>query len=405
MEPSTAWRLSGASPGRAGTDRRFRSLWRAFDWLAATREPASPEVRARLIAYVIDSRLSLLVGFLSIAATALVAGWRTGEVWPWLWLATDLAIVAARLAIVRSAERDNSGGQLRPQAAMLATGLLWCLVFAAGMFLCMRSGITSLAVLAAVNTVAVASVSSMRIAALPRYGIAVVLVCYLPFGLALVLSGRPGMMAVAALVPLWVGGLVGLLMQNHRLIRRMIQAELQTRQAALTDKLTGLPNRLHLEETLQALCAGLARGERFALLCLDLDGFKAVNDNHGHGAGDLLLRALAGRLRHCLRGQDTACRLGGDEFVVLLPGAGSDEAAFVAKRIIAAIGRPFDVGINDLLGVGVSIGSATAPDEGAAPADLMAAADQALYAAKSAGKGTHRAFVAVSGRNSVALSA
>jgi diguanylate cyclase (GGDEF)-like protein len=405
MGLSTAWRLSGASPRRAGRDRRFRSLWRVFDWLVATREPTSPEIQARLIAYVIDSRLSLLVGFLSIAATILVAAWRTGEAWPWLWLAADLAIVGCRLAILRAAERDAGGSKARHQAAMLATGLLWCLVFSAGMFMCVRSDITSLAVLAAVNTVAVASVSSMRIAAVPRYGVAVVLLCYLPFGLALATSGKPGLIAVAALVPLWMGGLVGLLLQNHRLIRRMIQAELQTRQAALTDKLTGLPNRLCLEEKLQALCSGLARGERFALLCLDLDGFKAVNDNHGHGAGDLLLRALAGRLHHCLRDHDTACRLGGDEFVVLLPGAGSDEAAFVAKRIIATIGRPFDVGINELLGVGVSIGSATAPDQGLVAADLMAAADHALYAAKSAGKGTHRAFVAAASRGGVALSA
>jgi diguanylate cyclase (GGDEF)-like protein len=406
---TSAPRLSsgaGHRSRRASRHRPARAVADVLDWLTSAREQYPPEVRGRLIASIIDSRLTLLVGTLSIGATTLAVAYLTGALWPWLWLGADIAVALLRLFILHDADRHPNRDPRVLQSRMIASGIAWFGVFATGCFLCVHSGNPAVVVLAAVNTVAVASVSMMQVAALPRYGVLIVTVCYVPFGLALATSGEPGYLVVALLVPLWMAGLFGLLAQNHQLTLRVIRAELQTRRIALTDKLTGLPNRLYLEERLQGMCHGLERGERFALLGLDLDGFKAVNDRHGHGAGDLLLQALAGRLRGAVREQDSACRLGGDEFVVLLPAASADEAAFVAKRIIAAISRPFDVGVVDLLQVGVSIGSAAAPEHGAGPAELLAAADRALYAAKAAGKGTHRAFVSEAGPSALtALSA
>ena len=117
-----------------------------------------------------------------------------------------------------------------------------------------------------------------------------------------------------------------------------------------------------------------------------------VHDRYGHRAGDILLKAVAGRIMNAIRLQDHACRNGGDEFTVLLPGIGRDEATFVARRIISSISRPFDIGHDDKAWIGVSIGSAFAPDDGTDPQALQAAADAALYAAKQAGKGVHREY-------------
>jgi diguanylate cyclase (GGDEF)-like protein len=201
------------------------------------------------------------------------------------------------------------------------------------------------------------------------------------------------MRALATLLPFWIGGMIALMYQNYRLVVRMVRAELENRRAALTDKLTNIPNRLFLEETLAAMCSELRRGRGFALLCLDLDGFKPINDRFGHSAGDVLLQAVAGRIAQAVRDRDHVCRLGGDEFVVLLPDAGPSEAAFVAKRIIASVGRPFDIRLNAPVEIGVSAGSVVAPQHGRQPSALLAAGDKALYAAKSAGKGIHRAFL------------
>jgi hypothetical protein len=98
----------------------------------------------------------------------------------------------------------------------------------------------------------------------------------------------------------------------------------------------------------------------FAVFCLDLDGFKDVNDRHGHAAGDALLIALADRLRDSVRTRDFVSRIGGDEFVILLPAISPAEATILARRIIARVQAPFDVGLQAPVHVGISIGSRTA---------------------------------------------
>lgn len=158
---------------------------------------------------------------------------------------------------------------------------------------------------------------------------------------------------------------------------------------ATLDPLTGLPNRLALDQRLEAaLPRARLDGESVLILCLDLDGFKAVNDSLGHPAGDALLREVAKRLRQCLRGDDLAARLGGDEFVCVLGSVRSDivvEAERVAARIIARLNEPFFLG-DEVVRVGVSIGGAAWPAHGEEIKDVLRLADQALYAAKRAGK-------------------
>jgi diguanylate cyclase (GGDEF)-like protein/PAS domain S-box-containing protein len=165
--------------------------------------------------------------------------------------------------------------------------------------------------------------------------------------------------------------------------RKQLEREL-TRQA-FSDHLTGLPNRaLLLDRTEQAIRLAGRHGLVAALLLLDLDRFKEVNDTLGHHHGDMLLQQVADRLRGSLRDGDTVARLGGDEFAVLLPGVASvQDATTVADKLSAAIEAPFTVdGLT--LDVGASIGVAAYPEHGAAASELLQRADVAMYAAKDA---------------------
>jgi len=126
--------------------------------------------------------------------------------------------------------------------------------------------------------------------------------------------------------------------------------------------------------------------KRFAVMFMDLDGFKSVNDRLGHAAGDEVLKATARILVEEVRVGDTVARLGGDEFVVILePALNLSEVARIAKRIMAALQKPIEVN-GDTAEIGVSIGVAFFPEHGESPIQLLEAADDAMYAAKAAGK-------------------
>ncbi|MHB2211147.1 putative bifunctional diguanylate cyclase/phosphodiesterase [Methylobacterium sp. CM6257] len=169
--------------------------------------------------------------------------------------------------------------------------------------------------------------------------------------------------------------------------------EARADEMARLDPLTGLPNRLLLRERLAEALARLARsGEACALLLIDLDRFKPVNDTLGHPIGDALLEKVADRLRSTVRPTDTVARIGGDEFVILQ--AGIRDAAgtqVLARRIVDLIGRTYMVE-GHLLTIGASVGVALAPEDGVDADKLLKNADLALYRAKLDGRGTYRFF-------------
>jgi diguanylate cyclase (GGDEF)-like protein/PAS domain S-box-containing protein len=158
---------------------------------------------------------------------------------------------------------------------------------------------------------------------------------------------------------------------------------------AVHDALTGLPNRLLLSDRLaQSLNLAKRQQHNLALCYLDLDGFKPINDQYGHQAGDRLLQEVARRLRAVVRGNDTVCRLGGDEFVLLLPGLVKiEEALQVVQRAVTEVARPYALGGDVLAQVSVSVGVACFPTDALDPDNLMRHADRAMYQAKRLGKG------------------
>ncbi|WP_017254888.1 putative bifunctional diguanylate cyclase/phosphodiesterase, partial [Pseudomonas tolaasii] len=161
---------------------------------------------------------------------------------------------------------------------------------------------------------------------------------------------------------------------------------------ALHDMLTGLPNRTLLADRIQqAIQAVMEQGGCFALMFIDLDGFKPVNDAFGHHMGDQLLREVGLRLREDLRSQDTLARIGGDEFVLLVQLSQPDDAMGLAERQVGLINRAFKVAEHELK-ISASIGIAMFPGNGSNPQDLLMNADAAMYHAKGMGKNGYSFF-------------
>lgn len=173
-------------------------------------------------------------------------------------------------------------------------------------------------------------------------------------------------------------------LDNVRLVERV-------RHQALHDTLTGLPNRVLVEDRVRQTLERVPRGgPGAALLFVDVDRFKAINDSLGHDAGDELLRMLGARFGTCLRATDTLARIGGDEFLVFVPGTSDPrDASAVAEKLTTATREPLDLQGHDVQ-VTISVGIALAPTDGANYETLLRRADAAMYAAKAAGRDCYR---------------
>lgn len=176
-------------------------------------------------------------------------------------------------------------------------------------------------------------------------------------------------------------------------ISELKQMQDQLKQLAYYDVLTGLPNRMSLREQLKYEISRAQRNNQaFAVLFIDLDEFKYVNDSYGHSAGDQLLVEVARRLQGCVRLTDTVARLGGDEFMVILENTGlAEQVVKVAEVIIKRLGEPFTIGDSEVC-IGASIGIFICPHDGNDPEAILSAADTAMYHAKGQGKGGYQFY-------------
>jgi diguanylate cyclase (GGDEF)-like protein len=203
--------------------------------------------------------------------------------------------------------------------------------------------------------------------------------------IAMLVDGRA--FAVAR-QPMAGGGWVSI----HQDITRQRSSEAKIAHMALHDALTGLPNRLLLNERLQQALTRVARGEVVAVHFLDLDHFKNVNDTLGHPTGDKLLKLVTDRLHVFTRDTDTIARMGGDEFAILQVAISQPaDATMLAQRIIEAVNEPYEIDRHQVV-IGTSVGIAMAPMDGDSPDQLMRNADLALYRAKSDGRGSYCFF-------------
>ena len=179
---------------------------------------------------------------------------------------------------------------------------------------------------------------------------------------------------------------------THQDITEQRRNEERIRNLARHAALTDLPNRVLFRERMETIVPRIRRGEKIAVLCIDLDHFKTVNDTLGHAIGDALLKAVAARLLHACREDDMVARFGGDEFSVLHgPLANPAAASALADRIVKAMAEPFDIYDHQIM-IGASVGIAVGPHDGSDADTLLKCADLALYRAKAEGRGAYHFF-------------
>lgn len=159
---------------------------------------------------------------------------------------------------------------------------------------------------------------------------------------------------------------------------------------ATHDELTGIANRVLLKQQMgKAMSMHQRQHLKLAVLFIDLDGFKKVNDSYGHDTGDNVLIQVARRLEACVRQSDTVARFGGDEFVVMITGLHTkEEAIYIAEKMIKAISEPFSIDQN-IAKIGCSIGVAVYPDDGHLESDILNMADHLMYRVKTSGKNNY----------------
>ncbi|MGX7708505.1 diguanylate cyclase domain-containing protein [Methylobacterium sp. Gmos1] len=350
-------------------------------WLVDPSLDLPAELRVRLLATLMASPGSLVLGAVAMVMIEVMAVLRHPGPAFAAMLAADLGLLGLRLVLLRRGQRAAAAGRPAPTDLLIASSLAWAGLVGLATVLCVVSGDPVLQVLAPLTMMGILAGIVTRNYAAPRHALAMIVLCDLPLKLMLPLHyGNPWFLVGAVQGLLFVVAMYVTTVRLNRTYVEVLLARREDQRRATHDALTGLRNRTGLMEDLVARLRSGTDG--LALLYLDLDGFKAVNDCLGHAAGDALLVEVAARITAGIPGEWQAARLGGDEFVILAGGGRAREAAVVAARLIEAVKAPYAIGV----GVGLSVGIGWATPGMTAEA-LLAEADAALYRAKAAGKG------------------
>lgn len=234
---------------------------------------------------------------------------------------------------------------------------------------------------------------ALAFATVPIAAIAFTAPIFVGIAICLGRNGDLAFLLIAFLVVVYGSVLLRGVFVNSFAFARRVMRQIEAERTVRLDPLTHLPNRVAFNETLDAALRRLSlSGEEFAVLLLDLDRFKEVNDHNGHPAGDEFLVQVASRLQRCTRAAEHVARIGGDEFALVMANPGRPENVLdVAERFVAAFAEPFPIEGRQVVGA-TSVGIVLAPRDGNTPLDLMKNADAALYRAKKAGPGTVRFF-------------
>ena len=345
-------------------------------------------VRQRMLATIPTTLLSLTFYSFTLLVICATTVYIARTAWAWGWLLFSMAMLAWRFLCPVIARRR---GQPEPLVGIMVSAGLSMVSFGFGSTMAILSGDIALMTISLSGSMGILAGLATRWAALPRPAIASMVLTMAPPAVMLMLAGGP-YMATALVILCVVISVATFTKHNQENLLAAITAEELHRRMAQTDHLTGLANRAQLIEQIALYCSelparGSDNGRRFAVLYIDLDGFKAVNDTHGHAAGDEILQRVADCLRQVTGPDEMVARIGGDEFVVLLRDADGLTARGVADEIISVISREHRITDGRALRVGCSVGISLAPLQGREPETLLARADAALYEVKNQGKG------------------
>jgi diguanylate cyclase (GGDEF)-like protein len=369
-----------------------QALHGCVDWLVASPQEQPRDIQNQLLHQSLTKTRTLMVSVVATSLMASIAVVLTAAPWAYAWLLAELLIGCIRLSLMSAFAKAEASGRDRNIIGPVLAGLAAFVVVSAGGYQCVESGQWALISMSAMSIAILVGAVSSRNAGTPRYGLILICILTAPFSLASLTSPIPHLFIIGIQLPLYACGVIFVMLENYKVLLNLYRSEHENRRLAQYDALTGLPNRIMNLKRFDELLAGPPAPsdemqKELTVFCLDLDGFKDVNDRYGHAAGDALLIALADRLRDSVRTLDFVSRIGGDEFVILLPAISPAEATVIARRIIARVEAPFDVGLQAPVHVGISIGSASAPEDGKTADALLRSADRAMYEAKRRGKG------------------
>jgi len=354
---------------------------RALRWLVSTSDVVDDDLRQQLLAGPFSSRAALIAGALNcLLITATCAFIQPSGVFIG-WMILDTLTWVTRLLVLEGIRRSTGSLPTWTTELLLGLGLFWAIELGLGTAACILSGHPVIQVLGCTSAIAINGAIAIRNQGIPRYAFLQILLIDVPMKLATLFQPEPLLRLLLLQAPLYLMGCWTLLNNLNISLVKALSAEANSDWRASHDDLTGLYNRAGVLARLEgALCQPRSRLKGVALLYLDMDDFKRINDEQGHAAGDRLLQCFAQLLQQNVRQSDFAGRLGGDEFLLVMQDAEEEPALRLAQRIID------QARLQDATAPAVSIGIAlqTEADE---LQTLLARADAALYAAKQAGKG------------------
>lgn len=360
--------------------------WRWTHWLTDAGPDVPAEIRVALIGSLYGTLPIFAGGVINTIAVSLLITLRIPTLPFILWSVFEIVCCVIRLVVLISARKRAERGLPTPTDLYIMLGLAWAAGVGYGTFISLTSGDWVVATLACLSAAAMVGGICFRNFGAPRMaGLMIVLTlgacCFAaPF------LGEPIMLIVFFQIPFYLFSMTMAGYKLNAMLVSTMRAEREHEFLARHDMLTGLSNRSGLSKALELRFARDVGARRLALIYLDLDGFKAVNDTHGHMAGDRLLQLVAERLRGMIRSGDLAARIGGDEFIVLSEQTETSQLLGFGERLIREISLPYELDNRNEVTVGASIGIALAPEHGTDMASLLSAADMALYQAKSKGK-------------------
>ncbi|MEX3636326.1 putative bifunctional diguanylate cyclase/phosphodiesterase [Paraburkholderia sp. BR14320] len=365
-----------------------------FKWLVSSAQNLSPDNRQILLANLFTRTASIIFASIceiSVCATAyylypipLYAAWGIAVV----------ALLIARLLLIWLCRTRAAKGLPTPTSAFLFASLLWSALFGFGTFLCNISGSPTLFLLGNVCAVGVIGGLAGRNASTPRLALLqiVFILSFLSIGAAM--SPGNGKLVLLFQAPFCAAGFFTVALRSNRDTVALLLARENSHRLARQDSLTGLPNRARISELLLERTgeSSTGQGGAFAVLLIDLDGFKAINDSLGHAAGDQILQETSTRLRDLLPSGDQVGRLAGDEFVAISDDTGQlRDVRVLADRIVRTLARPFVLS-EALVHIGASVGIALYPEHAKTGPQLLICADRALYGVKRSGKSAFAIF-------------